>query len=410
MKINPEELVFPIEYRCGKIYKAESYNGTQYFRAVVPKKVAGKKWVKKSTSIPELKTAIDKNFGVFHSKIEPLSTKETVLYREAAALLPPEFSIMDAVKSFLKHNVKDSPVFKDAIETYLAFLILKGTRRTDIIRYALNIYKPLFEMRICDISTEEIELCLKPHVDSPATFKSYRNRLNTFYLWAITQEYAVKNPVRKIVNPTERHKDVKFYTPEQALMILKVASENYPESVPYYALSLFAFIRPQTVERLDWSMVNFEKQEIYVAEKINKTNYSYVAHLPANLIEWLKPYQRKRGAIIGDTEKNFRNRSERFVRHNLPFDWIQDGCRHTGVSYSFELNGLETTLSRMGDKSANTLFSHYKGLRISHEAAQRFFALLPSDLATLEAPAPKFVPKTFSLKQLRIVSENSKSA
>lgn len=96
-------------------------------------------------------------------------------------------------------------------------------------------------------------------------------------------------------------------------------------------------------------MVDFEKKEIFIAKRINKTNYSYVAHLPDNLIEWLKPHRHKHGAIIGDTIRNFRNRSERLVRKNLPdgLEWIQDGARHSWASYYYELFGLELTLNRI---------------------------------------------------------------
>ena len=167
----------------------------------------------------------------------------------------------------------------------------------------------------------------------------------------------------------------------------------------------FAGIRPQTVEKLDWSMVDFEKKEIFIAERINKTNYSYVAHLPDNLIEWLKLHRHKRGAIIGDTIRNFRNRSERFVRKNLPdnLKWIQDGCRYSWVSYSYELNGLAPPLSHMGNKFPYTLINHYKGLRISKEDAKRYFSLVPSDLETVKKVPAKYQLKTFSLKSSQIL-------
>ena len=163
------------------------------------------------------------------------------------------------------------------------------------------------------------------------------------------------------------------------MTLLATAKTFYPESLPYYALCLFTGIRPQTLERVDWSKIDFEKSEIFIAENINKTNYSYMAHIPENLVEWLKPYRKKSGAIMPDKPTTFRTRSARWVRNRLPFPWIQDGARHSFVTYSFELFGLETTLSRMGDKSSYTLFNHYKGLS-DKPTAEKFFALLPSDM------------------------------
>ena len=65
-------------------------------------------------------------------------------------------------------------------------------------------------------------------------------------------------------------------------------------------------------------MVDSEKREIFIAKRIHKTNYSHVAHLSGNPIEWLKLQRHKRGTIIGDTIRNSRNRPVRFARKNLP--------------------------------------------------------------------------------------------
>lgn len=408
-----KDAVFPFLYRkVARIYQEGGYKGQKYYRAIIPASVAGKEWRKRSSDLGKLKSIIDAEFPAIAAKIEPLDISEILSYREAVGLLPKGISLMDAVRGFLHHNVKGSPTLKEAIEIYISQLKLKGVRRTDLTRYCLKKFEPLYPMRICDISTDDAKSCLAPHIHVPSTFKTYRNHLNTFYRWAIVQEYAVKNPVSKIVNPRDNHAEIKFYTPQQTLTILSVAADNYPDSVPYYALCLFAGIRPQTVERLDWTMVDFEKKEIFIAKRINKTNYSYVAHLPDNLIEWLKPHRHKHGAIIGDTIRNFRNRSERFVRKNLPdgLKWIQDGARHSWASYSYELNGLETTLSRMGDKSPYTLMNHYKGLRISKEVATQYFNLVPSDLEKVEKVPAKFHPKTFSLKSSQILPKFSEIA
>lgn len=377
---------FPIVYRkVARIYEDGGYNGKPYYRAIIPAGVAGKVWKRRGSSVGELKSLIDAEYPAILAKVKPLSVSETFAYREATNLLPTDVTLMDAVKGYMKYFVKDSPTLKEAVEKYLAFVTLKGIRRPDLKRDNLKKFEPLYGMRLCDITSEDVWRFLEPYKLVPGTFKTYRNHLNTFFRWAICQEIAQKNPVTKIVNPRDVDKAREFYPPDRVLVVLAFANKFYPDSVPYFAICFFAGIRPQTVERLDWDMLDFDKREIPIPARINKTNYPYTAVMPPNLIEWLKPYRKASGPIIPEPLKDFRNHAQRRVRERLPFPWIQDGARHTFVTYTYELEAVNVTLARMGDKNPYTLFNHYKG-HGNRADAERFFSLVPSDLNKVVVP------------------------
>ncbi len=398
---------FPIVYRkVARIYEDGGYKGKPYYRAIIPAGVAGKEWRRRRSSVGELKTLIDAEYPAILAKAEPLSVSETFAYREATNLLPIDVTLMDAVKGYLKYYVKDSPTLKEAIDKYIDFVTLKGIRRPDLKRDNLKKFEPLYGMRLCDITSEDVWRCLEPHKDVPGTFRTYRNHLNTFFRWAIGQEIAQKNPVTKIVNPRNIDTLREFYPPERVLVALATAKKFYPESIPYYATCFFSGVRPQTVERLDWAMFDFNKRQIPIAANINKTHYPYIAFIPDNLIEWLKPYRKARGPLLPDSLKDFRNHAQRWVRERLPFPWIQDGARHTFVTYTYELEDVNITLARMGDKNPYTLFNHYKG-HGNRADAERFFNLVPSDLDNVIIPEWKKPVRGRPKNSSRILPEKS---
>lgn len=95
--------------------------------------------------------------------------------------------------------------------------------------------------------------------------------------------------------------EVSILTIEQtvALMTAAAKSRHAAQMVPYFAVCLFAGLRPTETMRLDWSRIRFEDGGIEIMKETTKTRRRRWAKIEPNGLEWLKPYARKSGCLVG---------------------------------------------------------------------------------------------------------------
>jgi integrase len=150
-------------------------------------------------------------------------------------------------------------------------------------------------------------------------------------------------------------------------------------------VSLFAGLRPGEAEQLTWEKIHFETSEIEVLGATSKTREERFVHMEPTLIEWLLPYRKVGGPIVGS---NFAKDIKQ-VRRSAGFGtdkniaacrWPKDVLRHTYASYWLPIHKDRAHLAELMGNSLAVIKACYKRA-IPETTAERFWALQPLNKA-----------------------------
>jgi integrase len=237
--------------------------------------------------------------------------------------------------------------------------------------------KTFGERMVATITSNEIDDWLHGLKDertgenlSPQSIGNYARVIGVAFTYAVKRGYAPTNPMVGIAKPTADGKP-EILTVEQTARLLESAS---PEILPYLAIGAFAGLRASEIERLDWSDIDFEENEIAVNGE-GKTGERHVDILP-NLRGWLLPLRKLSGKITPD---NLRKHFEqaRAVAQIVP--WPSNALRHSFGSYHlkhWEDDG-KTRLQMGHWRDSTVLFAHYRRA-VTRRNAERYWKIAPA--------------------------------
>jgi integrase len=210
--------------------------------------------------------------------------------------------------------------------------------------------------------------------------KSYNNRrgvLSTLFKYAFHRGWIAENPTPKIPVQRLRRKRgmAETLSPEQA-RILMARMEEYEGGrwVPYFALCLFAGIRPSVkdgeITRLRPGDISLEAGIILVSAEVSKVREQRKVVIQPNLAAWLTAYPlRNTGLGMGNLVK----RRGKIAKE---FNLSHDVCRHSYISYFVaRFRSIGEAAIQAGNSEA-IIRRHYLDLK-SQAEAEEFFNILP---------------------------------
>jgi len=211
---------------------------------------------------------------------------------------------------------------------------------------------------------------------SPVTRNTYRGALSAFFSFCITQGYIEKNPIEKIQTSNVTPKEIEFYKVKEIEKMLN-NSKALSEVRIYLAIAAFAGLRRSEIERLEYSMIHFERRQIILAAKNTKTKQRRAVKINDTLARWLEPYM----SLKNDDEKvageNFRKSLETFRKtHNIK--WINNGLRHSFGTYFFALTANEFEGSKQMGHSPDVFKKHYANQIVDETDAEKYFNISPT--------------------------------
>jgi integrase len=163
--------------------------------------------------------------------------------------------------------------------------------------------------------------------------------------------------------------EVRILTAGQSAALMQ-AAEGVPEMVPYFALGLFAGLRPTELRRLDWRAV--EEDHIRIGAEVAKARSRRLVDVSPALAAWLDGRRRESGPI------HYSRRSHRSIVAAAGIEWTADVLRHTFASMHLAAFGSPAaTAFQLGHAGVAVLDSHYKAL-VTPEEAARFWAIRPA--------------------------------
>lgn len=222
---------------------------------------------------------------------------------------------------------------------------------------------------------------------SARTFNDVVQKVSSIWRHAVKQGKVERNPMDGVTRRKIRRSAVPILEIEQARLIMQTAWEHDRDLVPYFAMAMFAGLRPQSeLLRLCWEDVNFEERWIRVRFG-NKTDMKRFVPIEENLMKWLEPWQEKSGSII---PTNLVKRRRYVVRgkYQAPdrsppsewkalVDWTRDIARHSYGSYlEGKYRDRNIVKENMGHTEFATYEQHYRNARTPKQA-QQYWTIVP---------------------------------
>ncbi len=167
---------------------------------------------------------------------------------------PKDCTVVDAIKAYLGHNPKLSP-------------LTIRERRIVLESFARDL--PM-RMEVRSVSRKHVGgFASAPHL-KPSTQKGYLSKLRGFFNWLVAEGYLRDSPCAELKNPTVPRKLPTFLSREEVNVLVATAKTHAilgtgPEWMPdVIRLAVATGLRQAELCGLRWSDVDFHSQRIYV--------------------------------------------------------------------------------------------------------------------------------------------------
>ena len=214
--------------------------------------------------------------------------------------------------------------------------------------------------------------------------KTYNNRRGTmsgFLKFALQREWITENPLAKIPahRIRRRRTGAQTLTVETAKKLMEFVETNHPTAVPFFALCLFAGIRPclrtGEIQRLKPEHVKLKEGVIRIDGEVSKVREPRTIKIQPNLAAWLRAYPLEKFPII---PANLQHLREKAVEK---FDLTHDVMRHTFISmFVAKFRSIGEAAIQAGN-SESIIRKHYLDTKTTEEA-KAFFGIMPKRAAS----------------------------
>jgi len=212
-----------------------------------------------------------------------------------------------------------------------------------------------------------------------ASRKTYNNRrgvISGFLKFAQQRDWIAENPLVKIPAHRIRRRrgGAQTLTATQSHELMEFVETNHPAAVPFFALCLFAGIRPclrtGEITRLKPGHVRLTEGFIRINGEVSKIREPRTITIQPNLAAWLRAYPLEKNPII---PANLQHLREKAVEK---FDLTHDVMRHTYISmFVAKFRSIGEAALQAGN-SESIIRKHYLDLKDPAEA-ELFFGIKP---------------------------------
>ncbi len=220
------------------------------------------------------------------------------------------------------------------------------------------------------------------------SMKTYNNRrgiVSTFFKHAFHRGWIAENPIPKVPHYRIRYKRgtaVTFTTKQASDLMEHVEQFEGGRWVPYFALCLFAGIRPGVpdgeITKIRPEDVNLETGIISVSADASKVREPRRITIHPNLAAWLRAYPLTKFPIIVG---KFKKRREKFRDQ---FKLSHDVLRHTFISmFVAKFRSIGEAAIQAGN-SESIIRKHYLDLK-NKEEGEEFFGIVPRRVTAVAA-------------------------
>jgi integrase len=246
------------------------------------------------------------------------------------------------------------------------------------IRWDLKRLQEHFAARsVAELTVSNLVAFLELGQPALKTYNNRRGIVATFLKFAFLRGWIADNPILRVPHHRIRlrHGMAKTLTAAQAAALME-HFEGFEGGrwVPYFALCLFAGIRPGVpdgeIRKLRPEAVDLEAGVISISAEVSKVREPRRVTIQPNLAAWLKAYPLEKFPIVVG---NFQQRRAKFAKK---FGLTHDVLRHTFISmFVAKFRSLGEAAIQAGN-SESIIRRHYLDLKSAAEA-EKFFGILP---------------------------------
>lgn len=296
----------------------------------------------------------------------------------ARDLLPDSVSIEEAARYWRDHHHDaDNPTpLRDAWAAYQAEVSrLIRPRTLCSYRQAANaLMAAVGDGALLDrVTAPRIEALLARK--TPHMRNNYIRALSAFLGWCASHGLVGENPVPKIRRARIPQGTPSILTPAECRRLLSIAVDTRPGAVAYFALGLFAGLRPE--EALRVRPLNVLNGWLVLDGSITKTADARTVRVRPCLAAWLAKYP--------IPPSGFARKALQAVRARFGA-WHPDIARHSFATYAYEECGDAVRVaSELGHSGTAVFFRHYRALAAPGTGAE-WFSIMPPEKK--DAPPP----------------------
>jgi integrase len=328
---------------------------------------------------------------------EELHEAEAVMRRLAGKSHSLSFYV-----EFALTNYREPVAQKLLTEAVMEYLVLKDhEREQDLISepYLTRVRRDLDRLQkhfpgatVAELSATRLLGYFEARNATHKTFNNRRGVVSSLLKFCLQREWIAENPLTKIpARRTRRRRGgAVTFTAQQAADLMAYVEAHYPAAVPFFALCLFAGIRPclRTGEilRLKPEHVKLAEGVIRIDGEVSKVREPRNITIQPNLAAWLRKYPLEKFPIIPANLQHLREKVA------LKFPLAHDVMRHTFISmHVAKFRSLGEAALQAGN-SESIIRKHYLDLKSPEEAAQ-FFGIRPKKgKAPVKATTPALPP------------------
>ena len=234
------------------------------------------------------------------------------------------------------------------------------------------------ETPIAGIHRNDIAAWLNGLPLAPQSKINFRRVLGNLFTYAVRAGNIAVNPVTATSPPKVRRKRAVILTPEE---VEKLLLASPAATLPALALMTFCGIRNREMFRLDWSAVDWEDGTLEItAEQGKREGHARHVTIPANALEWLRPFTKKRGKIANFRDFDEYTRRLQDARAAAGWavgKWPDNALRKTFISCHYETHGSVDETAKQAGTSVGMIHTHYRKL-IKKRDAEKLWNVRPT--------------------------------
>jgi integrase len=295
---------------------------------------------------------------------------------------------------FTQANYREPTAQKPLIEAVAAYVALKEHELAqDLISdpYLVRLRREMNRLpkrcpvaSVSDLTPARLVAYFEYGRGSRKTYNNRRGVISGFLKFAIQRDWIAENPMAKI--PAQRlrrrRSGAQTLTAATARELMEFVEMHHPAAVPYFALCLFAGIRPclrtGEIVRLKPAHVRLAEGIIRIDGEVSKVREPRTIAIQSNLAAWLHAYPLKDFPIVPANLQHLREK----VAEKC--DLSHDVMRHTFISmFVGKYRSLGEAALQAGN-SESIIRKHYLDLKSATEAEQ-FFGIVPTRASNIEA-------------------------
>ena len=283
------------------------------------------------------------------------------------------------------------------------FSSLSEKHKSSFVSTLNHFCKKFGTRNVATITPEEVGDWINRRKASASTKKKEYAHLHSLFEWAKRQTIVRDNVVTAVDKPRVQTNEPISLSIDQVRQLLFFANQvNHGALIPYFALAIFAALRPEEVKRAKWEDFDWDENLIRATQRKGK-GYTRAVELPETCVKWIKHFGiREKGPVTPkNMTKNFcvvraaagfriaegtiKSTSwwglDRMIKGsndpNRP-EWVNDVCRHTGITYRLKIIKHVGEVAEWAGNSPEVIQRNYKSvIGVTKASVKEFYSLTP---------------------------------